>query len=54
LASNTLFLNRRIEAYKGKIDVYALNLKKVLRAIEEKNETYLNNLVREILIIMGG
>jgi len=54
LASNTLFLNRRIEAYKGKIDVYALNLKKILRAIEEKDESYLNNLVREILIGMGG
>ncbi|HQA50300.1 MAG TPA: hypothetical protein PLT89_06310 [Syntrophomonadaceae bacterium] len=48
-AGNTLFLNRRIEMYKGRIDVYALNLKKALRAIEEKDRAYLNNLVRDVL-----
>jgi 5-methylcytosine-specific restriction enzyme subunit McrC len=48
LASKTLFLNRRIEEYKGEIAVNSLNLKKVLRAIEEKDEPYLSNLVRKI------
>lgn len=46
-----LQLNRNVEAYKGKLKVFVIDLSAIVKAIEEKDRGYLSDLVREVIYI---